>query len=205
MSLSLRLNDLTYSFDSHRVISYVNHTFLSGVTCITGPSGIGKSTLFHLISKKIFPSGGDILFSESSIYSLNGRVDFSQCVSFVTQEAFVSSYFSLDQYIAILGKKNDPVIKYYLDALGISGLRNSKISCCSGGERHRIAIFLALLKDVPLLLFDEPTAHLDEDNKAIFYRLVSKISQKIILIISHDKNNIQQYSFAEYSLTLKES
>ena len=66
-------------------------------------------------------------------------------------------------------------------------LLNKNISTCSGGEKYKISLFLALLKNTPLLLLDEPTAHLDSSNSLLLLSLLKNIKNKIILIITHDK------------------
>lgn len=192
--LSISISGLTYLLSSNILLSYPNVTFLEGISFIQGNSGSGKSTLFSIILREILPYSGNILFCGISIYDFFYKDYLDSYVSVVKQGAFISVYFTISEYLILLKKSfSDSDVSYYLSCLGIENLINKNIAVCSGGERYRIAIFLALLKGSPILLLDEPTAHLDEKNVDLLYTLLSKFKKKIILIITHDNSFVKSF------------
>lgn len=78
-----------------------------------------------------------------------------------------------------------------------NNIENKKIipEQLSGGERQRISLLRAILKDASLILLDEPTSALDKDGVKLFLNVVNELSKdKIIIIVSHDKNIISNCS-----------
>lgn len=185
----LAISNLSFFYHKNEILTYGTHLFRD-ITIISGPSGRGKSTLFHLISRTFLPQTGAIFWNNENIENFEKDIYYKEVLSLVTQDAHLSPYFTLREYIALiqyLYKKTDTnSYEQTLVTLGLETLLDQHIGSCSGGQKYRINLFLALLKDTPLLCLDEPTAHLDDENKNKMITVLEEKKQKTILIISHD-------------------
>lgn len=169
---------------------YSDYCFCQGITIVSAPSGKGKSTLFSLFIRSIIPYTGIICWQNKNINEYLCLEYLNTIVSIVFQSGVLSYYFTLAQYIELLmlsrDESNKVLANFYLKTLELEDLLDKNIINCSGGEKYKIALFLALLKNTPLLLLDEPTAHLDERRSVIIFSLLKNIKDKIIIIITHD-------------------
>ena len=194
----LKIINLSFKYTDQDFFLYSDFCFKKGMTIISAPSGKGKSTLFSLLILSITPDSGLIMWGEKDIQEYNYDEYLDTIVSIVFQGGVISYYFTLAEYIKllILNRKESTkeLADYYLDALNLRYLLDKDIIYCSGGEKYKISLFLALLKNTPLLLLDEPTAHLDEKNSIVLLSLLKNIKNKIIIIITHDKLFFQMSS-----------
>lgn len=199
----LFFSNLSFQYNKNILLSYQDHTFLPGCTIISAPSGQGKSTLFKLIAKLIYPTTGTIFWNNTNIQTIDNDFYYKNCMSIVMQSAELSEYFNLNIYLKILSlQENLKLInyEYYLEYLDLNKLLLQNISDCSGGEKYKIAFFLALCKNTPLLLLDEPTAHLDEKNSQLIIDIIKKRDNNINIIISHDKVLVNDNLLFKYFL-----
>ncbi len=191
----LQINNLSFRYNVE-LFKYPDYCFFTGITIISAPSGSGKSTLFSLFIRHIFPLTGHIFWNSENINYYSKLVYLDEIVSIVFQGGLLSYYFNLSEYIdlLILSRKNSSreLAEFYLKELNLNYLLYENIINCSGGEKYKISLFLALLKNTPLLLLDEPTAHLDKNNSIILLSLLKKITDKVIIIISHDQLFFEQ-------------
>jgi iron complex transport system ATP-binding protein len=202
--LSLKIQSLYYQYNDRVVFFYKDYEFLEGITIISAPSGAGKSTLFLLFIREIEIYSGTILLNDYDIKLFCKEKYIYENFSIVFQSGVISYYFTLEKYIQLLlitRKNNKDLVNFYLDLLEIRHLLNENIMFCSGGEKYKIALFLALIKDTSLLLLDEPTSHLDEKNSLIIVNLLKNIKNKIIVIITHDAIFLQnKFKYKYYYL-----
>ena len=172
---------------------------------IVGPSGSGKSTLLNIIALLENPTAGDVEISgvDCNILKAEEKVDFrKKNIGFIFQNNQLLEDFSVEENIALplimegnsfsksISKAND-----YLKLLGISQRKKFKPGLLSGGEQQRVAIARALIKDPSILLADEPTGSLDDENTKIVFSFINKLARekKIITIIAtHNLNLIKQ-------------
>ncbi len=177
----------------------VNIEINSGkLIALIGKNGSGKSTLLKTLSGILKPLKGQLYIDE---ILLNNPKIFSQNISIVLNEKPLHS-LGVDEvlsmgripYTNILQtlKTNDlEIINNIVNTLNISHLLNKKINQISDGERQIIMIARALIQDTPVLLLDEPTTHLDLENKARLLKLLKEISKnKIVIFSTHDINLI---------------
>lgn len=202
------LQDVSFSYgmngsEENDVLHRINLTMPEGsFTALVGPSGGGKSTIARLIARFWDVTGGSISIGGRNIKELSIR-QLSELVSFVTQDNFLFNC-SLKENIR-LGNPNatdaevfaaaraaccDEFIarleKGYDTSVGDAGKR------LSGGEKQRIAIARAILKNAPIVILDEATAFTDPQNEDKIQKSIMALSQgKTLLVIAHRLSTIQ--------------
>lgn len=202
------LQDVSFSYgmngsEENDVLHRINLTMPEGsFTALVGPSGGGKSTIARLIARFWDVTGGSISIGGRNIKELSIR-QLSELVSFVTQDNFLFNC-SLKENIR-LGNPNatdaevfaaaraaccDEFIarleKGYDTSAGDAGRR------LSGGEKQRIAIARAILKNAPIVILDEATAFTDPQNEDKIQKSIMALSQgKTLLVIAHRLSTIQ--------------
>ena len=202
----IALKHVTFSYDGseqNEVLHDVNLELPEGsFTALVGPSGGGKSTIARLIARFWDVTGGNITIGGKNIKELSIH-QLSELVSFVTQDNFLFNC-SLKENIR-LGNPNATDEEVYAAA---------KAACCdefivrldkgydtpagdagkrlSGGEKQRIAIARAILKNAPIVILDEATAFTDPQNEDKIQKSIMALSKgKTLLVIAHRLSTIQ--------------
>ena len=185
-----------YAADSNVIHGVSFETPAGALTALVGPSGSGKSTLLRLMARFWDYQQGQVRFAGKELRSIAPESLLSQ-VSMVMQNAYlfrgtirenlcfgnecITEQQMLDacrkarchDFVSALPEGYDTVV-------GEGG------ATLSGGERQRISLARAFLKDVPILLLDEPTASLDADNEAMVQRALDEISkERTVIMIAH--------------------
>ena len=200
------LEHVAFSYDGseqNEVLHDVNLELPEGsFTALVGPSGGGKSTIARLIARFWDVTGGNITIGGKNIKELSIR-QLSELVSFVTQDNFLFNC-SLKENIR-LGNPNATDEEVYAAA---------KAACCdefivrldkgydtpagdagkrlSGGEKQRISIARAILKNAPIVILDEATAFTDPQNEDKIQKSIMALSKgKTLLVIAHRLSTIQ--------------
>jgi ABC-type lipoprotein export system ATPase subunit len=184
-----------------------------------GPSGSGKTTLLNLIAALDRPDRGKIIVGELEITSLSRSAAAryrNERVGFIFQ-----SYNLLPQLTALenillptLPKRRSDRRRAVelLDAVGLSDRSSHRPAELSGGEQQRVAIARALANDPALVLADEPTGNLDDDNALKIAELLSRTCRergKTLILVTHDRQMIRPvdrvFDMRDGSLTRMES
>lgn len=166
---------------------------------ITGPSGVGKSTLLHIMGTLDKPSSGDIFFRGENLRTLgNGRINYirNREIGFVFQFYHLLPEFTALENVmmAALNKgarRRDCVerAEALLAQVGLSERTTHKPGQLSGGEQQRVAIARALFNKPAVLLCDEPTGNLDEKTGAGIVDLLCELNKTAgvtLVIVTHD-------------------
>lgn len=194
-------------------MSYQNDSAaLNGVTLriprgdfvfLTGVSGAGKSTLLKLLYVALVPSRGQVLIDGQNV----GRLSRSQIpclrrtIGIVFQDFKLLPNRTVFENVAItlevLGwSKKDIGKKVYhtLKRVGLEHKINSTPVLLSGGEQQRVALARALVNDPKILLADEPTGNLDEDNKEQVLTIFKEanIRGTTVVVATHDRRLIEK-------------
>lgn len=185
------IDGLTFNFRQGETIAFV------------GPSGAGKSTLVKLLVGLYKPTGGDIIFNDTSYRHIHYNA-FRREIGFVTQDTQLFSGTVKDNLLFVKPDASDDAIKDALQkasftpvmdrsgkgiytALGESGLK------LSGGERQRLSIARALVRSPQLLIFDEATSALDsltEESITATIRNLPNKDKRITILIAHRLSTI---------------
>ncbi|MBX7190462.1 MAG: ATP-binding cassette domain-containing protein [Sandaracinaceae bacterium] len=174
------------------------------LTLLRGPSGCGKTTLLSLLGGMIAPSAGEIRVLGRSIVRLRDRHRAAlrrDEVGFVFQELALVPEMSVDENLFLplvpIGgpsAEDEARLAQRLERIGLSRHRGTIAKKLSGGERQRVAILRALVLDPPVLLLDEPTAHLDAASTAELLAWLDELrtetthlgGKRTIVVATHD-------------------
>lgn len=171
-----------------------------GLVFVVGESGAGKTTLVSIIGGMDNEFEGKVTSFGKELRKLNGK-ELSDYrlgyVAFSFQNGFLDPDSSAKEEIhkgkelirgGLSFLKAERLLKY----LGIKNLKHRKIKTLSGGERKRVSLAKALVKDAPLTIVDEPTANLDPD---MAHKVLSLLREKgkgsLILVITHDRDSLR--------------
>lgn len=199
----LEVKGLSFKYDpfSKNVIENLNLTLNSGESvAITAPSGYGKTTLLKLMAGLLKPTSGKVLFNNIDIYQF-GLTNYRAQIACVLQEdkffsgsilenivSFESQY---DREWAIecakLSNIHDDIMAMPMNYETLLGELGNNLS---GGQRQRLFIARALYKKPKILLMDEATSHLDEENEKFVNQAISQMNITRI-IIAHRQSTIQ--------------
>ncbi len=204
---SIELQDISFSYKNRNKIIFENLNFKinkKDFIGIYGPSGGGKTTLISLLCGFYNPTKGKIFIDGIEVHNLE-KTNWLKNISYLTQENNL-----IDESILrnITFEFDDDKVNYDLfeEVCAQSGLSdliqklpekyNTEIGqkgiTISGGERQRIGIARSLYAKKEILIFDESTSNLDDENKLKFIETLNELSlTKTIIIISHDRDVIK--------------
>lgn len=189
-----------YGKNKKMILKDININFKDkGMVFILGMSGSGKSTLLNIIAGNLKSDEGRVLYEGKDIFQYNDSwLDSyrNQVVGYIYQDYNLIEYMNVYDNVRIGLSNND---KEYVDTLlkqlGIYDKRNITVDKLSGGEKQRVAIARSLVNDPRILLCDEPTGALDEDNGIMVMDILKKISKnRLVIVVSHDKDLANRYS-----------
>ena len=195
---AIEVQNLSFSYENtEKALQAVSLTFHAGKKyAIVGTSGSGKSTLFKLLTKYSSDYDGNILFDGIELRNIT-YPSLSRIISVVQQNVFVfhdSIYNNICLYKSIPEEKFDYVIQKF----GLSSLIQQKgkdFSCgangnkLSGGEKQRISIARALLRNTSILLMDEASSALDEKTADEIMHSILDMPGTTSLVITHRLNS----------------
>lgn len=175
-----------------------------GMVFVLGKSGSGKSTLLNLLGGLDSPTSGEILVDGVSMKQFSQR-DYASYrnnyVGFVFQEFNLLADFNVRDNVALALKlsKDSNVDAKVSDALSKVELNDSyltrRIDEMSGGEKQRIAIARAIIKESKLILADEPTGNLDSATGESIWNILKGLSRdRLVVVVSHDRESAEKYA-----------
>lgn len=193
----IEIKNLYKKFGSKVLFDNLNINIESSkMTFMFGESGCGKTTLINMIGLIEKYDQGQIIY-DGYIPKSNKdiRIMRRDKIGFIFQDfglienETVKDNFNL-LYKRKLDKKNDEKIKDCLNILGLKDYIDRPIHELSGGEQQRVAIAKIIYKDPDIILADEPTASLDDDNKHVVLNYLKQLSKKgkTVIIVTHDKS-----------------
>lgn len=207
----LQLKNASVTLDKQLILSLDNVALPYGqLNVLAGPSGAGKSTFLHTISGQLKPTQGDVYWKDFSLEGLNESARSrwrSQNIGFIFQDFnLIPSLSALDnvllQHSFSHWRISDDVRQQALALLEQFGVPNvhKNISQFSRGEKQRIALARALVGHPEIILADEPTASLDQENADfVIQQLKAQAALgKFVLVVSHDPLVINQAAYTVY-------
>lgn len=174
---------------------------------LIGRNGSGKSTLLRTLSGYLLPKTGLISWNGTNIHAWTAK-EKAHYISIVNTEKTFGGNWKVDEWISIgrypythffgiLSEKDKIIVHTTIQWLGIENLRTQFIHQLSDGEKQKVFLARALVQNTPLLLLDEPTAHLDFIARREIFILLKKICfemNKIIIIATHEIDLAKEYT-----------
>ncbi|MES2486696.1 MAG: ATP-binding cassette domain-containing protein [Bacteroidota bacterium] len=165
---------------------------------ITGGSGKGKTTLLHLLGGLLRPKSGEVIIEDTNIATLSEKkLDHfrGKNIGLVLQQSyFVASLTVLENVVLASwlanGKQATDKAKQLLEQLGLKDQMQKLPSQLSIGQQQRVSIARALINEPKLLLADEPTSSLDDENAVTVADMLSTLAKQFgtaLVIVTHDQ------------------
>jgi len=178
---------------------------------VVGASGVGKSTLLHIVGTLDRPTSGEVLFNGTDVFGLN-EMELArfrnQRIGFVFQFHHLLPEFSAIENVmmpALISGMSRNVAEEraveLLAELGLSGRLKHRPGELSGGEQQRVAVARALIMEPELVLADEPTGNLDTKTGKELFELLRRLNRErgiTFLVVTHNESLA-----SECSLTLR--
>lgn len=186
----LKLSGVSKAFGFVPAVCNVSFQAARGDTvCLVGENGAGKSTLLRCISGSLRPDTGEVLLEGKSVFSLRGRRSAWRRIGIIDQEhSFfyedLSCFENLSLYARISGTSDsEQAVLGAIERVGLSQSRLQKVRELSGGMRKRLSLARLVLLAPPLLVLDEPFAHLDESAEGLLVELIAEFSRRRATIV----------------------
>jgi lipoprotein-releasing system ATP-binding protein len=187
----LKARNIQKSYPKVPVLTDISLTVAAGETvAICGKSGVGKTTLLHILGTLEEPDSGELEISGVRLTRHNGAKLRNQQIGFIFQAYNLLEDFTalenvlMPARIARLAASRQKGLDL-LEQVGLVDRADFPVKLLSGGERQRVAIARALCNDPNLILADEPTGNLDRANAKMIGDLLLSL-HKSLIIVTHD-------------------
>lgn len=199
---------LDFAYGSKHVLHKVNLSLARGeLLGVIGPNGSGKTTLIRCLSGVLKPSIDSITLAGKSLEDFPDQ-ERARLIAVVPQSAQLPPAFTVFESVSLgrtphlswlgrLGPRDLEIVQRAMQSCEIEHLSDQRISELSGGEQQRVLLARALAQDCPVLLLDEPTAHLDLHHQVTLLGLVRRMAHEhnlAVLIAIHDLNLASLYA-----------
>lgn len=183
------LQDISFSVEKGEIVG------------IVGKSGSGKSTLLRLLNLLEAPSKGQLFLANKEINKLSKKAiqQQKQKIGMVFQQYNLLNNLTVKENVALplklIGKKDEANVMELLSFVGMNHKKDSYPAQLSGGEKQRVALARALTRNPDVLLCDEATSSLDEENTDDVIRLLQRIHEEFpvtIFFVSHELDTVKK-------------
>ena len=202
--------NLSFSIDGHKLFSNINLNIENQKDLlITGPSGVGKTTLLSILCGLQKPTEGKVLYDDINLYNLvENKIDYfrGDKLGIVFQNFNLINAFTIKENLELANTTQGSEEKKLYDLLqrvGLADKSHIKVSKLSVGEKQRLAVARAFIGNPKWIFCDEPTSSLDDNNTEIISQFIKDESTRCkasLILITHDK---RVQSILNFSQTLK--
>lgn len=195
----IKLNKICKKYDDKTIFHNFDLEIEQGeFVSIMGASGAGKSTLLNIIGLLEKPDSGEIMIHEirnANIYSKSGRLLLRNNIAYLFQNyglienetVFYNMSISA-RFLKLSKVEKSNKIFETLKIVGLPDFADKKVFKLSGGEQQRIALAKIIIKSSDIILADEPTGSLDDNNKIEILKILTRLNQegKTVIVVTHD-------------------
>ncbi|MCI7484612.1 LPS export ABC transporter ATP-binding protein [Helicobacter sp. 10-6591] len=207
----LEARNLSKQIKKTKIVNDVSVEVSSGeVVGLLGPNGAGKTTTFYMICGLLHPNSGDVFLNGHKITSLPLHARSNMGIGYLPQESSIFKDLSVEQNLMLSaeasiksGKERKIRIEKMLEEFNIEPLRSRKGVSLSGGERRRVEIARALVKNPKFVLLDEPFAGVDPKAVADIQNIILKLIELNIGVLITDHNVRETLSVCHRSYVIK--
>ncbi|AEN16890.1 ABC transporter ATP-binding protein [Helicobacter pylori SNT49] len=207
----LKAEHLNKQIKKTKIVSDVSLEVKSGeVVGLLGPNGAGKTTTFYMICGLLEPSGGSVYLNDVDLakYPLHKRSNLG--IGYLPQESSIFKELSVEENLALAGestfkhpKESEEKMESLLDAFNIQAIRERKGMSLSGGERRRVEIARALMKNPKFVLLDEPFAGVDPIAVIDIQKIIQSLIGLNIGVLITDHNVRETLSVCHRAYVIK--
>lgn len=199
---SVCIKDLNFSYNDKQILRGINLCFRCGESiAIVGKNGAGKSTLIKILQRLYREKSGIIYWDDKCIdnYTLESVrkkiAILPQNVNLFSMSIGDNIGITQDNAEIALELINSMNMKEFIEQLpeGINTYINENESNLSGGEKQKIGIIRAAIKNADILILDEPANSLDNEQRKLMNNILSGTSMKIVIVITHDLEEILKF------------
>lgn len=196
--------NVSFKYNNIEVFNNLNFTIPhQGKIAIVGENGAGKTTLLNLILRLREPTKGEILLGDRKIDTISIE-QYRSLFSTVNQKIhlFNDTIYNniclykepenvlLERFVNISG------LKELIDEISFDYIVGTEGSMLSGGQRQKIALIRALIRDTPFVIFDEVTSNIDSiSTQKIISLLSTELKEKTVILVTHDLNTLRHVDF----------
>ena len=203
----LEARALHCGYDGREVVTGVEVELLRGEFLgLIGPNGSGKTTLLRALTGQLAPWSGEVML-EGVPMRRQARREVARKLAVVPQMSMPPFEFSVEAIVAMgrsphlgrlqpEGPNDHAAVQRAMLLTHTESLADRPVTELSGGEYQRVVIARALAQDTPLMLLDEPAAHLDIGHQVEIFELLLRLNReegRSILCVSHDLNLASRY------------
>jgi len=200
----LKTNGISHVYDRKLNFNFPDINCDNGQTLLVlGQSGVGKTTLLHILAGILKPSKGQVTIENTDLYKMSGnKLDKfrGQNIGLVFQKPHFVQSISAEENLFLAQKMaGNNIDKKYaaelLETLNLNHRNNAKTFQMSQGEQQRLSIARALINKPKVILADEPTSALDDKNCAEVIQLLERHSEIVnasLVVVTHD-NRLKEF------------
>ncbi len=195
------IRNMSFAYSTEEILTNVNlDIYKNEFVSIIGPNGAGKTTLLKIMLGLLAPQKGEVRILG------NSPKEAREKIGYVPQHSLADlSFPATSQEVVLTGliyptklfwfsKKDKEKSLKALKIVGMEKFANKYFPDLSGGQRQRVLIARALVSNPEILLFDEPTAHVDALAEAELMSLLKELSEHLtVIIVSHDIGFVSQF------------
>ncbi|HBF7900020.1 ABC transporter ATP-binding protein [Clostridioides difficile] len=199
--MEIKINNISVVIKGKHIFSNITDTMNSGdIVALTGASGCGKTTLLNCLGLIQPIESGSILINQKDTSKWNDKDKtkfWHKYATFIYQDYGIIEDESVAYNITLdKTKVKSRAVKDILEKVGLKGRDKEQAIVLSGGEKQRIGIARAILKNASIIYADEPTASLDFENRQIVITLLKECASNgaIVILATHDDRLVKECS-----------